>query len=171
MRLPLPATRGTAHSHSAIELLVVTSRHLWVILRPTSYEFASHFLNLHRLFFCHLEKCQQPVSVGFVRDEACSCAVTFQASLNAKMSLTSPSRQTGCGCFARSGNLMSYCWKRWLHRNANITYCIEIGVLAGWCRKTALMLQGSAFVARQSMKPLHRFFLHKTIILPRGIDN
>lgn len=103
--------------------LVVTSRHLWVILCPTSYEFPSHFLNLHRLFFCHLEKCQQPVSVGFVRDEACSWAVTFQASLNAKMSLTSPSRQTGCGCFARSGNLISYRGKCWLHHNANITYC------------------------------------------------
>lgn len=86
---------------------VVTSCHLWVILCPTSYEFPSHFLNLRRLFFCHLEKCQQPVEVKFVKDEACSCAVTFQASLNARMSMTLPSRQTGCGVSARSGKAIS----------------------------------------------------------------
>lgn len=150
--------------------MVVTSRHLWVILCPTSYEFLSQFLNLHQLFFCHLDKCQQPVSVGFVRDEACSCAVTFQASLNAKMSLTSPSRQTDCGCFARSGNLSSYCGKCWLHHNVNIThYCIEISVPTGRCRENCFYVAGVGLCCSAVYEALKQvFFFIKPLFFLEG---
>lgn len=56
----------------------------------------SHFFNLHRLFFCHLEKCQESVQAGFAGDEAASSCCNLAGS----------SSMAGWACFHPADKLM-----------------------------------------------------------------